>query len=151
MEILKKNVEALNPKFRLNINAKQWSQMLTDSKNGKEAMIVLGWAPDYADPDNFLYTFYSSNGYYFPRSNWKDASVDKWLDQARVTVDTATRNKLYAQVAQRAYEQTPYMLLPAGINFTVLRDNLKGVSAGTYNPMRSDASTGVLWKTLSKN
>jgi peptide/nickel transport system substrate-binding protein len=151
MEILKKNVEALNPKFRLNINSKQWSQMLTDSKNGKEAMIVLGWAPDYADPDNFLYTFYSSNGYYFPRSNWKDASVDKWLDQARVSVDTATRNKLYAQVAQRAYEQTPYMLLPAGINFTIVRDNLKGVSAGTYNPMRSDAYTGVLWKTLSKN
>jgi peptide/nickel transport system substrate-binding protein len=151
MEILKKNVEALNPKFRLNINAKQWSQMLTDSKNGKEAMIVLGWAPDYADADNFLYTFYSSNGYYFPRSNWKDASVDKWLDQARVSVDTATRNKLYAQVAQRAYEQTPYMLLPAGINFTIVRDNLKGVSAGTYNPMRSDAYTGVLWKTLSKN
>jgi peptide/nickel transport system substrate-binding protein len=151
MEILKKNVEALNPKFRLNINSKQWSQMLTDSKNGKEAMIVLGWAPDYADPDNFLYTFYSSNGYYFPRSNWKDASVDKWLDQARVSVDTATRNKLYAQVAQRAYEQTPYMLLPAGVNFTLVRSNLKGVSAADYNPMRSDAYTGVLWKTLSKN
>ena len=151
MEILKKNVEALNPKFRLNINAKQWSQMLTDSKNGKEAMIVLGWAPDYADPDNFLYTFYSSNGYYFPRSNWKDASVDKWLYQARVSVDTAARNKLYAQVAQRAYEQTPYMLLPAGVNFTIVRSNLKGVSAADYNPMRSDAYTGVLWKTLSKN
>ncbi|GGR05087.1 ABC transporter substrate-binding protein [Deinococcus ruber] len=151
MEILKKNVEAINPKFKININAKQWSQMLTDSKNGKEAMIILGWAPDYADPDNFLYTFYSSQGYYYPRSNWKDASVDKWLDQARVTVNTAARNKLYAQVAQRAYEQTPYMLVPAGVNFAIVRDNLKGVSAATYNPMRSDANTGVLWKTLSKN
>lgn len=150
MEILKKNVEALNPKFKVNINAKQWSQMLTDSKNGKEAMIVLGWAPDYADPDNFLYTFYSSSGYYYPRSNWKDATVDKALDQARVSVDPAARNKLYAQVAQRAYEQTPYLLLPAGINFTVLRDNLKGVGASSYNPMRSDGSTGVLWKELSK-
>ena len=151
MEILKKNVEALSPKFRLNIAAKQWSQMLTDSKNGKEAMIILGWAPDYADPDNFMYTFYSSQGYYYPRSNFKDASVDKALDQARVTVDPATRNKLYAQVAQRAYEQTPYLLVPAGVNFTIVRDNLKGVSAADYNPMRSDATTGVLWKTLSKN
>jgi len=151
MEILKKNIEALNPKFKLNINAKQWSQMLTDSKNGKEAMIILAWAPDYADADNFLYTFYSSQGYYFPRSNWKDASVDKWLDAARTTVDTGARNKLYAQVAQRAYEQTPYLLVPAGVNFTIVRNNLKGVSAATYNPMRSDATTGVLWKTLSKN
>jgi peptide/nickel transport system substrate-binding protein len=151
MEILKKNIEALNPKFKVNINAKQWSQMLTDSKNGKEAMIILAWAPDYADADNFLYTFYSSQGYYFPRSNWKDTSVDKWLDQARATVDTGARNKLYSQVAQRAYEQTPYIILPAAVNFTVVRDNLKGVTANTWNPMRSDAVSGVLWKTLSKN
>ncbi len=98
-----------------------------------------------------MYTFYSSNGYYYPRSNWKDASVDKWLDQARTTVDPIARTKLYAQVAQRAYDQAPYMLVPAGIAFTILRDNIKGVSAATYNPMRSDATTGVLWKTLSKN
>ncbi|MFC4452457.1 ABC transporter substrate-binding protein [Deinococcus sonorensis] len=150
-ELLKKNIESLNPKFRVNITAKQWSQMLTDSKNGKEPSVILAWAPDYADPDNFLYTFYSSNGYYYPRNNWKDASVDKWLDQARVTLDPAARNKLYAQVAQRAYEQAPYILIPAGVNFTVVRDNLQGVSAGTYNPMRSDAVTGNLWKDLSKN
>ena len=150
MEILKKNIEALNPKFRFNIQSKQWSQMLTDSKNGKEAMLLLGWAPDYADPDNFMYTFYSSQGYYFPRSNWKDASVDKWLDAARVTVDTSARNKLYAQVAQRAYEQTPYMLLPAAVNFNVVRDNLKGANAANYNPMLSFA-TGTFWKELSKN
>ena len=151
LEILKKNVEALNPKFKLNIQQKQWSQMLTDSKNGKEAMLVLGWAPDYADPDNFVYTFYSSNGYYYPRSNWKDASVDKWLDAARSTVDTAARNRLYAQVAQRAYEQAPYLLVPAGIGVNVVRDNLKGATAANYNPMLSFSYTGTFWKELSKN
>ena len=62
-----------------------------------------------------MYTFYSSNGYYYPRNNWKDAAVDKWLDQARATVNTAERNKLYSQVANRAYEQAPYLLVPAGV------------------------------------
>lgn len=151
MEILKKNVEALNPKFKINIAAKQWSTMLTDGKNGKEPMILQAWAPDYADADNFLYTFYSSKGYYFPNSSWKDASVDKWLDQARTIVDPAARNRLYAQVAQRAYEQSPYVLIPGGINLTVVRDNLKGATAANFNPMLSFSYTGTFWKELSKD
>ncbi|AWN24460.1 peptide ABC transporter substrate-binding protein [Deinococcus irradiatisoli] len=152
MEILKKNVEALNPKFKVNIQQKQWSELLNDSKSGKEPMIIIGWAPDYADPDNFMYTFYSSNGYYYPRSNWKDAAVDKWLEQARTTTNAATRNKLYSQVGKRAYEQAPYLLVPAGVGLYAVRDNLVGATADTYNPMLGSSTlfTGTLWKDLSK-
>ncbi|WP_221089586.1 ABC transporter substrate-binding protein [Deinococcus aquaedulcis] len=150
MEILKRNIEALNPKFKVNITAKPWSEMLEDSKKGTEPMIIIGWAPDYADPDNFMYTFYSSNGYYFPRSNFKDAQVDKWLEQARNTVNTAERNRLYSLVGKKAYEQAPFILIPAGIGYTFVRDNLVGVSASNYNPMISFSSTGTFWKELSK-
>ena len=151
MEILKKNIESLNPKFRVNIQSKPWSEMLESSKKGQEAMIVIGWAPDYADPDNFMYTFYSSNGYYSPRSNFKDASVDKWLEQARSTTNNAERNRLYALVANRAYEQAPYILMPAGVGFLFHRDNLVGVSKANYNTMISFAFTGTFWKEISNN
>lgn len=152
MEILKKNVEALNPKFRVNIQAKEWSAMLNDSKAGKEPMIIIGWAPDYADADNFMYVFYSSNGYYFPRNNWKDAQVDKWLEQARATPNQAERNRLYALVGQRAYEQAPFILVPAGVALYPVRSNLVGATAKTYNPMNSFSTvgTGTLFKDLSK-
>ncbi|BBN95836.1 extracellular solute-binding protein [Deinococcus grandis] len=150
MEILKANVEALNPKFRINIQAKQWSEMLKDSKDGKEAMTIMGWAPDYADPDNFMYTFYSSNGYYNPRLNWKDAQIDKWLEQARSTVNNTERNRLYSLVGKKAFEQAPYILMPAGIAYIFMRDNLVGVSASNYNPMISFSATGTFWKELSK-
>ncbi|MEF2276667.1 ABC transporter substrate-binding protein [Deinococcus sp. YIM 134068] len=149
MEILKRNIESLNPKFKVNIQAKQWSEMLESSKKGEEAMIVIGWAPDYADPDNFMYTFYSSNGYYFPRSNFKDAQVDKWLDQARQTVNAQQRNRLYSLVGNRAYEQAPYILVPAGIGYSFVRDNLVGAGKTNFNPMISFA-TGTFWKELSK-
>ncbi|WP_309570392.1 ABC transporter substrate-binding protein [Deinococcus sp.] len=150
MEIMKKNVEALNPKFKLNVQSKPWSEMLKDSRDGKESMILIGWAPDYADADNFMYTFYSSNGYYFPRSNWKDSQVDKWLDQARATVNTAERNRLYSLVAKRAYEQAPYVLVPASIGYGFLRDNLVGAEQQNFNPMISFSYTGTFWKELAK-
>ncbi|OLV19748.1 ABC transporter substrate-binding protein [Deinococcus marmoris] len=147
MEILKKNIESINPKFRVNIQAKQWSEMLADSKKGQEAMILIGWAPDYADADNFMYTFYASDGYYSPRANWKDASVDKWLKQARSTINAAERNRLYSLVGNRAYEQAPYILVPAPVNYTFFSSRVSGapLTKAGFNPM-----TSLYWKELSK-
>ena len=149
MEILKKNVEALNPKFRINLNAKQWSTMIQDSQNGKEAMLLNAWAPDYADPDNFLYTFYSSKGYYNSSSNMSSAQIDGWLEQGRKITDQAQRQKLYAQVGQAAYDGAYYINLPAASLIFAHRDTLNGVSAESFNPMRA-FPLGVYWKDLSK-
>jgi peptide/nickel transport system substrate-binding protein len=148
MEILKTNIEKLNPKFKVELQPKPWSEFLRSSRDGKEAMILIGWAPDYADPDNFLYTFYHSNGFYNPRVNFKDALLDQLLDQARQTIDPAKRKALYSQVGQRAYEQAYYILMPAGVGFVAYQDRVKGLEEN-YNIMFSGI-TGNYWKVLSK-
>lgn len=147
MEMLKKSIESINPKFKINIQPKQWSEMLASSKRGEEAMIIIGWAPDYADADNFMYTFYASDGFYSPRSNFKDASIDKWLKQARTTVNQAERNRLYSLVGNRAYEQAPYILMPAPVNYIFQSNRVtgEGLTKATYNPM-----TSLNWKGLTK-
>lgn len=146
MEILKTNIEKINPKFKVNLSSKPWSDFLKDSQAGKEPMIIVGWAPDYADPDNFLYTFYHSKGYYNPRVNFQDKLLDDLLDQSRATTDRAKRKVLYSQVGNRAYELSPYILVPAPIGFIVYSDKVKGVEE-TYNNMLSG---GNYWKDLSK-
>ncbi|ANE43891.1 ABC transporter substrate-binding protein [Deinococcus puniceus] len=149
MELLKKNIESLNPKFRVNIVAKQWSEIISDGAAGKELMIITGWAPDYADPDNFVHTFYSSDGYYQPRLNFKDTQLDTWINEARTITDTARRNELYANIARRAADQAYYVLLPSNPGILAYRDTVKGISAEAFNPMIS-FRTGTLWKALSK-
>ncbi|EYB67267.1 dipeptide ABC transporter substrate-binding protein [Deinococcus phoenicis] len=151
LEILKQNVEALNPKFRINIQVEPWSEQSVRFQKGEEILLPMGWSADYADPDNFMYTFYSSQGYFYPSNNWKDAEVDRWLDQARATIDPAARARLYRQVAERAADRNAFVLLPADQNVRVIRSNLRGVSASTYNPMRSFSFTGTFLRELSKN
>ncbi|AWN23591.1 peptide ABC transporter substrate-binding protein [Deinococcus irradiatisoli] len=150
MEILKKNVEALNPKFKINLKAKAWSTMLQDFGAGKEVLVLSGWAPDYADADNFLYTYFSSQGFYYNRTHLKDPQIDSWLEQARATTDQAARNRLYAQVGQRAFDQAYYILLPSNPGILAVRGSVEGISQENYNPMRGFAG-GVLWKNLSRS
>jgi peptide/nickel transport system substrate-binding protein len=148
MEILKAGVERINPKFKVELSAKPWSEFLKDSQAGKEAMIIVGWAPDYADPDNFVHTFYHSQGYYNPRANFKDSLLDSLIDQTRITTDRAKRKALYSQVGNRAYELSPYILVPAGVGFAVYNTAIKGLEEN-YNIMFS-GRTGGYWKNLSK-
>lgn len=149
MEMLKKNIESINPKFKVNIIPKEWSEIIKGSNQGTEAMVVTAWAPDYADPDNFVNTFYSSKGYYAPRINAADPQIDAWVQEARSTTDTARRNELYAQIAKRAEDQALYVLMPAGVGVFVYRDNIKGISHDTFNPMTAFVA-GTQWKNLSK-
>lgn len=150
MEMLKKNIESLNPKFRVNIVSKEWSEIIKGSNQGTEAMVMTGWAPDYADADNFITTFYASTGYYNPRINVTDSQIDTWITEARSTTDTARRNELYRQVAERALDQAYYILLPSNPGIIAYRDTVKGISKDTFNPMVA-FRTGTLWKDLSKS
>ncbi|WP_102127541.1 ABC transporter substrate-binding protein [Deinococcus planocerae] len=150
MELLKRNIESLNPKFRVNIQSKQWSEILEDGGAGREVMIITGWAPDYADADNFVHTFYASDGYYQPRLNFKDAQIDGWIGEARTITDAERRNELYGQVARRALDQAYYVLMPSNPGILAYRDNLQGISRETFNPMLA-FRTGTYWKDLSKS
>lgn len=151
MEMLKRDIESLNPKFKVNIVPKEWSEIIKSSGQGSEAMVVSSWAPDYADPDNFVNTFYSSKGYYGPRINAKDDQIDAWVDEARSTTDTAKRNELYKQIAERAQDQALYILMPSGVGVVAHRDSIGGVSLDNYNPMYAFGFAGTLWKNLTKS
>ncbi|MDL2344824.1 ABC transporter substrate-binding protein [Deinococcus sp. MIMF12] len=151
MELLKKNIESINPKFRVNLEAKQWSEILEAGDKGEEILIITGWAPDYADPDNFVHTFYSSEGYYNPRANFKDDQIDAWVNEARTTTDAERRNELYTQIAERARDQAYFILMPSSPGILAYRDNIQGISEENYNPMLSFARAGTYWKNLSKN
>lgn len=144
-EIIKSNLEFLNPKFRVRIRGMAWPDFLDQSLRGLLPVVINGWIPDFADPDNYIHTFYQTDGYYADSINFSDKQIDTWDQQARASFDKAERVKLYRQIAERGYELSTYILLPQGIPFLVQRASLEG----TYvNPMLSGA---YLWKKLSKN
>jgi len=145
LEIIKENIEFLNPNFRMNIRGISWPDFLDNSRDGKATLFALGWAPDYADPENFMDTFYRSDGYYSTRTNFGNEEMDRILREAQNTTDQDERAELYAQAGRLAYELAPMIPYPSPNPFMVVRSNLQGVYR---NPMLSDQ---FFWKDISKN
>ena len=148
-EILKANIERLNPKFKVNVNAIAFSELLKLADASKLAVTIGSWLADYPDPDNFIRTFYhSQDGAFKGRLNYKDDQMDKLIDQANSTLDNAKRAALYKLAGRRAYDQAPFIIYPIGTGFITYRDNVKGVEEN-YNGQVS-GSFGTYWKNLSK-
>jgi peptide/nickel transport system substrate-binding protein len=144
-EILKDNLEFINPKFTIETRGIQWSQFLDERNNNKLPVSIIGWVPDFADPDNFIHTFYASSGYYAGTSGYANAEIDELDAKARVSLDPEERKVLYSQIANIAYEDSVYILLPQGVPYLVMSDKMEGI----YN--NPNLSAGFLWKDISKN
>ncbi|GHG05456.1 peptide ABC transporter substrate-binding protein [Deinococcus piscis] len=145
IEILKMNIEAMNPKFKVNLIEKQWSELI--SAANIEPMAYASWGSGYADPDNYFRPFYHSAGYHGLKSHINDAQIDSWIDEARkaAATDPERAGELYAQVARRAAEEGYYIVLPIGAGIQAYRDDLRGVGGQDYNVI-----SGLFWKRLSK-
>lgn len=148
-ELLKANIEALNPKFHLTIREVPFAQMIQDQNSSRLAMSVGGWGPDYPDPDDYIPVFYGSTrigGYYGPAHNFQNDTIDKAILQARATTNLAKRESLYKLIGRIGSQEVPFILLPVGVLFQTVRDDLKGVY---FNDMVA-ATAGYKFKDLSK-
>jgi ABC-type transport system substrate-binding protein len=144
-EILKANVEALNPDFTVNVRGVQWPDFLEAYQESRQPISLLGWAPDYADPDNYIHTFYHSEGVFGGAYGYDYPEIDRLIEDARQTTNAEEREFYYNQVGRLAYEEVPLVPYPSADVFIVTREDVEGVY---YNPMLSHE---YQWKHITKN
>ncbi|HEX7005172.1 MAG TPA: ABC transporter substrate-binding protein [Trueperaceae bacterium] len=144
LQIIADNLSFINPNFRMNVRSLPWADFLTRTAEQKAPMFVLGWCADYADPRNFINTFYDNDGYYSDRTSINVPSMQELIDQAEAIVDPAERAFLYRQVGVEHYETAPLITIPAQSPFILTTDAVQGVY---FNPM---LSAEFKWKDISK-
>ena len=146
LAIIKDNLEFLNPNFTMNIRSLPWADFLARTGEQKAPMFVLGWGADYADPRNFINTFYSNDGFYSARTSIDLPEMQQLIDEANTIVDPESRALLYEQIGSLHYDLAPLIPAPFATPYMVVSDDLQGVY---FNPMRS-ASNPFQFKDVSK-
>ena len=111
-----------NPSSTMSIDVQslEWASYLFQVRNKQLPIFWLGWAPDYADPDNYAAPFVKSTGTFPNRVGlvgstgeggilWNETLVDGWIDDAAVETDSATRIALYANVQQAIMDHCAFL------------------------------------------
>lgn len=125
-EILKRNVESLNPKFQVDLRGVTWPAFLEKTAKHQMPMWARGWVADYADAHNFYFPFLHSQGRYALSQGYKNPQADRLIEQAVTETNSQKRNKLYKQLHNLMYEDAMqlYTVHPTGL--WAMRSNIKG-------------------------
>jgi peptide/nickel transport system substrate-binding protein len=138
-EIFKQNLESLSPKFHVEVSSMELSAGNAALLSGKLSATALTWGG--ADPDTVLRGLYSQSGILANAVNFKDAKLERLLDDANNAVGQSARKPLYRTLLRYLGEQTYGFPLAVPLNFAATSSALKGYAA--FN------KTGLL-RTLSK-
>ncbi|ULH13992.1 ABC transporter substrate-binding protein (plasmid) [Deinococcus sp. KNUC1210] len=125
-EVLKRGIEAINPRFHIDVREAQFSQILADSAAHRESVWMLGWQADYGDPHNFAQPFLASTGNYPQNTGYHNATVDKLISQAVGISDPVQRTALYRQVVRLGFNDVAEIPIYQGVSYTAQRDWVKG-------------------------
>jgi oligopeptide transport system substrate-binding protein len=122
----------------VDVRALEWSSYIEkvkpklDKKTGKlipgEAKLFrFGWAADYPDPDNYLWTLFSSKNIGQDNStSYNNPAFDKLVDKARTLVDWKQREQLYHQAESLVVEDAPWIFLYTNIEYKLVQPYVKG-------------------------
>lgn len=142
-QILKKNVEKLNPKFRVDLRGVDWASFLDKAQRRLMPLFVRGWLADYPDAHNFIYAFYHSSGRYPSAQGFADPELDALIEKAVGEPSPAKRAALYKTVLAKGYEDAPAI-------FTVHPAGVYGVRTWMKGFVDNPVNLGIYYYPISK-
>ncbi len=128
-QLIKQQLEATGM-ITVEIKSSEWATYVDQLRKGQMMLALLGWYPDYIDPDDFLTPFLHSGANKWTGSGYSNPEVDKLLDEAVQLTDRQQRAKLYEKVQEILAEDVPIIPLLQGKLFIVTQKNVHGVKVG---------------------
>jgi peptide/nickel transport system substrate-binding protein len=142
-EIIKANVESLNPKFHVQILPVPWNNYLQFASNHSSPIFWMGWLADYADPHDFAYAFMYSKGDFAQWQLYSNSTIDALVEQGIGTLNDTARRQAYYDLQNAYHQDCPSVPLYQPVGRRFQRDWVQG---WYYNPLLSDNYFYSEWK-----
>ncbi len=139
-QVVKQNLESAG--FEIEILAEESGVFFEALNRGDFDMTLVGWL-GFVDPDEWLYNIFHSDGRWNQQS-YRNADVDRWLEQGRVESDPDTRKDIYRRAQQRIIEDAPVVLLYLNEQTSAWLDNVQGYRV---HPTATTRSLSETWLT----
>ncbi len=123
----------INGSIESTVSALDWSgAYLPAVRNRALPVFFLGWAPDYADPDNYVNPFLYKDGTYAQRCSIFNETLSDMILDAAFELNETVRAELYEDISMGVYGEAYYCWTAQATNFHVER---AWVSGYYFNPM----------------
>ncbi|MGB9803822.1 ABC transporter substrate-binding protein [Desulfofundulus sp.] len=115
--------------FSCSIKVYPWNEFKKALFRQEGDAFIYGWTSDNGDPDNFLYTLFSSQQIAcgLNTTHYRNPQVDTLLLTAQQTPDSNLRARIYGEVLQHIQDDVPAIFLHHSLYTLVTADNVQGL------------------------
>ncbi len=116
--------------FDVTLQSTEWAQFTQQAwpgESGRYPAFLLGWYPDYLDPDDYLYPFYHSEQSFL--QTYQSDQMDQLIQQEQTadSIDSEQRAQTFVDIQQLAAEDAPIIPLYVETPFAFARSGVEGV------------------------
>ena len=129
MQIMKEQLEETGL-IKVNLKSQNWAEYVDSFVAGELPFFILGWFPDFVDPDTWLSPFASCVQSPGQGVNYCNEEMDALLLAAASTTDPAERESLYEQIGTLYAEEVPTIPLFWEPEFIINRPGVEGIKIG---------------------
>jgi len=136
-------VEAMNPKFHINVIEVDWPTYLDELVAKRLTLFIIGWLADYPDPHNWYYPYMHSQGTFSYFQNYGDPEVDALVEAGVKETDDNKRIDIYWQLGNKYFEDAVSFPL---VQATGRHWERTWVAGWYYNPIYPGPYAYHYWK-----
>jgi len=115
--------------FDAEIVTYDWGTYLSKTREGEHAMCMLGWMPDFPDPDNYLFTFFGGGDSRWAQGRPPDQHLYEVLLAAKTETDPVMRERLYYEANAVAHGAVPGVPIVHAMEIYAAKAGLQGYTA----------------------
>jgi peptide/nickel transport system substrate-binding protein len=129
--VIKANLEETGM-IVVSLQSAEWATYTDYFGPGTMPVFLLGWYPDYLDPDNYTWSFAHSEAADDLGIFYANEEMDALLEAAQTETDMEARMDLYAQVQELWTTECPTVPFTQGSLYVVTQKNVTGVALAPY-------------------
>lgn len=123
-EVLTRGLESTG-RFDVSVSSVEWAEYGQKRRAGELPVFLMGWYPDYLDPDDYLEPF--ADPQIFDPAKWEDQQMLDLVHASQRELDPAGRDELLKQAHARMADQTPYVPVFQIPQFAATTEAISGV------------------------
>ena len=112
----------------------EWNTFIQRVGEHRHDSVLLGWAADTPDPDNFFSPLLSCTATFSGKNaaNWCNPQFDSLLNQALSTTDIALRKQYYDAAQSMIINELPLIPIAHGMRFQASSADVEGITLGPF-------------------
>jgi peptide/nickel transport system substrate-binding protein len=130
-EVLRTQLDKSELVGEVSLKSAEWSTYIDNFDTKSMGAFLLGWYPDYMDPDNYTAAFAGTAGSKGMGIYFSDPQWDALFSKEQGSPDQKVREEVFAQLQMMWTEEVPTAPIVQGELYIFTQPNVKGVVVGT--------------------